>query len=65
MADKTFDKIDFDKKEFIIRSLNKTWNDAHWKLNDSKEPLGDLERNNLEYTIKRAHEIMTDLGAFN
>lgn len=47
--------------DFIIFSLNQTWNNAHEKL--SGNSLGDLERKMFEQEKEKAKELMTKLGA--
>lgn len=57
---KNLNKNDID---FIITSLNQTWNDAHWKLTESKDPLGDMEKEMLEQAKTKSKKLMEKLGA--
>lgn len=44
----------------IVQSLNQTWNASHERLT-SKQPLGDIEREQLEWTKKQTKELMERL----
>jgi hypothetical protein len=58
-TEKQVPEISNTEKDFIISSLNQTWNDAHTKLSGQ---LGDIERQNLEYTKIESKKLMEKLG---
>lgn len=52
-----------DEIDFVVDSLNASWNQAHEMLTQING-LGDIQKKNLEYQKKKSKEIMTKLGVF-
>jgi len=50
--------------EFVIESLNETFNLASTIKNNIGNKLGDIELKNINYKISKSKEIMKKLGAF-
>lgn len=49
--------------DFIVASLNQTWNDTQQKLREGR--LGDIERKNYEDVATKSKELMTKLSSHN
>lgn len=55
-------KLNNNDYDYIINSLNQTWNSAHYRISNEKN-LGDIERRELEMNKEISKSIMRKLGA--
>lgn len=55
-------KFTSNELSLIESALNHYWNDAHEQLNESKRPLGDIEKQQLKKRLQLAKDLMSKMN---